>query len=439
MFRGLSKQMRFILYAFIAILIIADPVFPEIRRIEIPSSPNPVGSGARALGMGGAFIAVADDATAASWNPGGLIQLELPEISYAGNFFHRIEDNTFGISPGAGGDQTVSEIRLNYFSAACPFELWGRNMIVSLNYQHLYDFNREWDFRIAVNSQGLSKNQTIHYRQEGGLSALGIAWCIQVMPRFSFGVTLNLWDNGLTENEWEQKLSLEGTGAYAGGNLSSFEARSTDRYSFSGFNMNFGFLWGITEKFSIGAVLKTPFEADIDHDQASYDIQPGSDSPESRSLHENAAMDMPMSYGIGMAYRFSREFTASADICRTEWDDFVLRNSEGDKTSPVTGGSPGDIDPTHQVRIGAEYLFITSKYVIPLRGGIFYDPAPAEGSPDDYFGFSIGSGIGYKQVIFDIAYQCRFGKNVGAYILKSWEFSQDMEEHMFYSSVIVHF
>jgi len=35
-------------------------------RLEIPSSFNPVGSGARALGMGGAFIPVADDATAAS-------------------------------------------------------------------------------------------------------------------------------------------------------------------------------------------------------------------------------------------------------------------------------------------------------------------------------------------------------------------------------------
>ena len=69
------------------------PAFGQtIQRIEIPSSPNPVGSGARALGMGSAFIAVADDATAASWNPGGLIQLEKPEISSVGYFFHRIDE-----------------------------------------------------------------------------------------------------------------------------------------------------------------------------------------------------------------------------------------------------------------------------------------------------------------------------------------------------------
>ena len=40
-----------------------------------------VGAGARANGMGGAFTAIADDATAASWNPAGLAQLRQPEIS----------------------------------------------------------------------------------------------------------------------------------------------------------------------------------------------------------------------------------------------------------------------------------------------------------------------------------------------------------------------
>jgi len=52
-----------------------------VRQALVPSSINPVGSGARAIGMGGAFIGVADDATAASWNPGGLIQLENPRAN----------------------------------------------------------------------------------------------------------------------------------------------------------------------------------------------------------------------------------------------------------------------------------------------------------------------------------------------------------------------
>ena len=37
---------------------------------------NVTGAGARAEGLGGAFIGLADDATAISWNPSGLGQLE---------------------------------------------------------------------------------------------------------------------------------------------------------------------------------------------------------------------------------------------------------------------------------------------------------------------------------------------------------------------------
>ncbi|MCJ7810524.1 MAG: hypothetical protein MUP26_09715, partial [Desulfobulbaceae bacterium] len=72
-----GKRVAAILGLFLAILIFISPVWgaAPLVRMEIPSSPNPVGSGARALGMGGAFIAIADDATAASWNPAGLIQL----------------------------------------------------------------------------------------------------------------------------------------------------------------------------------------------------------------------------------------------------------------------------------------------------------------------------------------------------------------------------
>ena len=39
------------------------------------------GIGARALSMGGAFVAVADDSTAVFWNPAGLAQLKGRGIS----------------------------------------------------------------------------------------------------------------------------------------------------------------------------------------------------------------------------------------------------------------------------------------------------------------------------------------------------------------------
>lgn len=90
-------------------------------------------------------------------------------------------------------------------------------------------------------------------------------------------------------------------------------------------------------------------------------------------------------------------------------------------------------------RIRFAYLFITPKYIIPLCAGVFYDPSPAEGCPDDFFGLSIGSGIGWKKFNFDVAYQYRFGNNTGNSMLKQWNLSQDVKEHMVYSSVVIHF
>jgi len=47
------------------------------------------GAGARAMGLGGAFIALADDATAVSFNPAGLAQMVKPEISFVGRGLRR--------------------------------------------------------------------------------------------------------------------------------------------------------------------------------------------------------------------------------------------------------------------------------------------------------------------------------------------------------------
>ncbi len=179
--------------------------------------------------MGGAFIGVADDATAASWNPGGLIQLKKTELSVVGASLYRSETNEFKAYMESSGGQGISGTELNYLSFAHPFNLFRRNMIVSLNYQHLFDLNREWHFPIIYRAG--SGEQHIHYQQKGGLSAVGIAYCIQVTPEFSLGVTLNIWKNRWSKNEWEQ---IEDRTRLSDG------ARflQSNRYIFDGFNAN---------------------------------------------------------------------------------------------------------------------------------------------------------------------------------------------------------
>ena len=426
---------------------------------DFASSPNPVGSGARAMGMGGAFIAVADDATAASWNPGGLVQLKTPELSVVGNWFHRTEDVDFANHPEASGSESVSKEDLNYLSIVYPFNLFNRNMVVSLSYQKLYDFAREWDFQFADETTDSIENLfpglppiifhtttkgNCHHEQSGGLSALGIAYSIQIVPQLSFGFTLNIWDNDLTPNKWEAitHVTVNSTVEYDGMFMPALTEEGKDKkkneYSFNGLNVNIGILWRITDKFTTGFVLKTPFTADIKREYYSIDQN------QMNKCTYNEKLNMPMSCGIGLLYKISDEFKVSADVYRTEWQDYIYTESDGKKISLITNKSKdeSDIDPTHQVRFGMEYLLVNhrSHYVIPLRAGVFYDPVPAQASSDDYYGFNLGSGFSMKRYAFDIAYQYKFGNDVGDSLTdESISQNQDVEEHLVYSSFIIYF
>lgn len=72
-----------------------------------------LGIGARALGMGSAFVALADDATAAYWNPSGLV--EVPSRAFATQHADLFQQGT---------DSFISRglAQQNYVSLVLPFE-----------------------------------------------------------------------------------------------------------------------------------------------------------------------------------------------------------------------------------------------------------------------------------------------------------------------------
>ncbi len=413
-----------------AVVYAADP-------IAITSTFNPVGSGARAIGMGGAFIAVADDATAASWNPGGLVQLERPEVSLVLDYFYLNEDNNFQNNPEASGGESSDDTSLNYFSLAYPFTLLNRNMIVSLNYQKLFDFKRGWDFPLEESGQFATEKQSVQIHQNGAIYALGFAYCIELMPRFSFGFTLNFWEDLFNENEWKVTVKQKGKTILNFGPEFDFFSERHEKVSFSGFNSNVGILWGFSDRLTFGAVLKTPFTADLDKK-----VFFRSDTVGESLRNDDEELDMPIAYGVGFAYRFSDSFTVSGDVTRTEWSDFVRRDSSGVESSPLSGRPINKVNlkDTHQVRVGGEYIFIRDRYAVPFRAGVFYDPAPSDDGVDDFYGLSLGSGIAYDRLVLDIAYQYRFGNDVRSYLMDpDFDFSQDVQEHAFYASLIFYF
>src|SRR5881396_2478221 len=74
-----------VVVALAAVVFSTDLAFAQaVQNVVLRNSFNPIGAGARGLGMGGAFIAVADDGTAASFNPAGLAQLRRTELAVVG-------------------------------------------------------------------------------------------------------------------------------------------------------------------------------------------------------------------------------------------------------------------------------------------------------------------------------------------------------------------
>lgn len=158
-------------------------------------SPNPVGSGARAIGWGTAFIAIADDATAASHNPAGLVQLERPEVSIVGSYFFRHEQQDVTEADTIVEDQNLDNFELNYLSIVYPSELWSRNITVSLNFQRLFNLQGDTDIASLLDPSvcGCDAVQRVRSRQTGQLFTISPAAAVQIIPTFSVGMAVNIW------------------------------------------------------------------------------------------------------------------------------------------------------------------------------------------------------------------------------------------------------
>jgi long-subunit fatty acid transport protein len=320
--------------------------------------------------------------------------------------------------------------------------------VVSINYQRLYEFDRNFDHFFNLSDAGLELFQDKSFDQDGYIGALGLAGSIEILSGLSLGATLNIWtDELLWKNGWNAKYSESAVGTLAGVPVEIDTKIKDDYREFRGINANIGLLWKINQYVTLGAVVKTPFTADIEHEFTFDQVQkfgaPVNSATTSReNFTEDVDLDMPLSYGAGLAVRFSDVFTMDIDIYRTDWSEFILEDGQGNKFSPIDGRpkSESNVNDTTQVRIGGEYLFIpqTKNIIIPVRAGLFYDPEPSEGDPEDFYGFSVGSGLVYKQFIFDAAYQFRWGNNVDTGNLIDTS-EADVRQHSVLASIIFHF
>lgn len=417
-----------------AAILLLDPARPVQAQEPAPSpepTPSPVpreqdeldfggrssvlvGSGARALGMGGAFLARADDATAASWNPAGLSYLRRPEISLVGvrgslDNEARTADGTVFRTDHIRGDAP------DFLSAAYPVTLGSVSGAIQLSFQRVISFTG----KRTIDETGKAPKRV---QGEGGFDVLALGTGLRLASGLRAGVTFNRWFNGFHQNR--ERLQRRRT------------LQEVD-FELSGFSVNAGIIWAPWENLNLGAVAKTPMHGKVRLARVRADIfsSEAPEEPDTVTRNEHASddvrVDLPWAAGVGLSWRPSSPLTLSVDYTRTFWSDarirnyFTLARTELSSTPPPPDLFPSLLYPnifdtvqkdTGELRIGVEYVIIRDRLKLPLRAGYFGETQSFRAANDEaprYDGFTAGLGILAGPFLFDIAYLYESGNYSG--------------------------
>jgi len=148
-----------------------------------------------------------------------------------------------------------------------------------------------------------------------------------------------------------------------------------------------------------------------------------------------------MSVGGGLSFHLSDALSFACDLTWTDWSSYWQVDSLGRRSRPLgeDADEPLDIDDTFDERLGVEYLLFFEREVVALRAGTFHEQRLSLGSPSDVLGFSLGAGISTNRFSFDLAYQFRYGNDMGGRDIGMAESEFDLQEHLFLASVIWYF
>ncbi len=338
--------------------------------------------GARSMGFGGAFVALADDATAAFSNPAGLTQLLRPEISLEGRGWSYSTPYTEGgrlegLPSGHGLDTTVGlrtatsdydTTGLSFLSFAYPQGNWSfaffRHEFANLEFlsetQGFFRGGtdccqiRELDHRATSDLEFLSYGLSAAYRINDKLDlGLGVVYYDTSLKSTA---TLFLPDDDSLE-------SIFGPNSYLPENTligQRIFSEDTD-WALTG-----GFLWRLSDSWSIGGVYRQGPQVKIAAEVTAgavgdFGVPPGGVIFEESGI----GLELPGIYGFGVAYRSAEgRLTASFQWDRIEYSSIPDSLNADDQT----------IDDGNELHLGAEYVFLDATPIIAVRLGTWLEP-----------------------------------------------------------------
>lgn len=391
-----------------------------------------LGTGARARSMGGAFVGIADDASALTWNPAGLIQISKTHASLGGAIVRlKTENNvSYTQSPSHSfvSDYTKDLLNLASGSFIAPIRIKGHPFVAAVNYQRVIDNNDEvlnrQQMPFVFETSDLEGNGIGDWADQNrwlnNLHRFALGFGTDIYGQLSFGGAVNIYTGG-GYNEYFGSLTDTIPLFFGSEVLDTIQFRwhsyVRDNLSTSAANLVGSFMYR-TEKFRAGLTIQSPFELATEHDLKRADTVfikstsiagPGTPEPTRPTLYlGKTKIEIPLTIGLGASMQVSPKFLVSGDIelRSTSGNKYFVRAEEpaaseldrnvftlpssiyyNDSTESSYYDASGDYieifnefelgyESSMQVRLGAEYMLATKAGTIPLRGGVRFTQLP---------------------------------------------------------------
>ena len=398
-----------------------QPVGPPVLEF---SFSNP---GARSLGFGGAFVALADDATAAFSNPSGLVQLLRPEVSVEGRGWSfstpytesgRVEgepsgigiDTRAGLRTARSSDEAAA---LAFLSFVYPTS-WGS---LALYRHQLASFESSSETNGLFGGEaGPAARRFLDRRATIDIDVVsyGVAAAYRVTETLSLGAGLAYFDAAmlLTTATFRPDDDSEAARFAASSYLAERGfARTAITLDDADWGLNAGFLWSLSDRWRLGGVYR---QGPALRANAAVFAGPalGAPIPPGALIARRASPFLiPDVYGLGIAYRSP----AGALTASFEWDR-VLHSSVIDGLNPeIAPVDDLELDDADELHLGIEYVFLRSSPLTAVRLGVWLDPdhrlryrgddpysAALLRPGDDEIHFAAGFGLAFESFQIDV-------------------------------------
>jgi len=367
-------------------------------------------AGAKAMSMGFAFTAQADDPSAIYFNPAGIMQLEGVNVMAGGTYVDGKGATFTGTTPLTGG-LSVAETQKDliflipnaYFTQKVSSKFaYGVGIFAPFGLGQEYQDRTTSIFRnqiTKIDLMTLVVNPTVAYKVNDSLSIGGGIDYMFARAKLAKTAVVSLPS---FVNIYQ--LDLDGEG--------------------SAWGFNLGALYTPSKDWKVGLSYRSPFKVKIhEGDVKIHDIEntvafvaPGLTTAQVFGIFGGAAnkgtttLNLPPTAGLGVAYTCNK-LTIEADADFTFWRNFrSLDIIIKDKTNPLIKDSltAENWRDTLAFYLGGEYR-ISDPWA--LRAGFRYDPTPVPPStmnpslPDaTKLYYSLGAGYKFKNWTFDLAY-----------------------------------